>query len=45
MAIIVDNLTELIGNTPLLRPKTFTELAKLKGEYCLNWSISTLWVV
>ncbi|MDF2564816.1 MAG: cysteine synthase [Massilibacillus sp.] len=32
MAIIVDNLTELIGNTPLLRPKTFTELAKLKGE-------------
>lgn len=32
MAIIVDNLTELIGNTPLLRPKTFTELAKLKGD-------------
>lgn len=36
MAIIVDNLTELIGNTPLLRPKTFTELAKLKGDLLLK---------
>lgn len=32
MAMIVDNLTELIGNTPILRPQTFTKLAKLKGE-------------
>lgn len=36
MAIIVDNLTELIGNTPLLRPKTFTKLAKVKGDLLLK---------
>lgn len=36
MAVIVDNLTELIGNTPLLRPHTFSELAKLKGELLLK---------
>ena len=27
--IIVDNLTELIGNTPILRPRKFTEIAKI----------------
>lgn len=32
MSVIVDNLTELIGNTPLLRPAAFTKLAKLQGE-------------
>ncbi|MCE5287029.1 MAG: cysteine synthase A [Pelosinus sp.] len=32
MSVIVDNLTELIGNTPLLRPKAFTKLAKLQSE-------------
>jgi cysteine synthase A len=32
MSVIVDNLTELIGNTPLLRPKAFTKLARLQSE-------------
>jgi len=32
MAVIVDNLTELIGNTPLLRPNAFSKLARVKGE-------------
>ncbi len=32
MAVIVDNLTELIGNTPLLRPNSFAKLARVKGE-------------
>lgn len=30
MSVIVNNLTELIGNTPLLRPNTFKQLAKIK---------------
>ena len=30
MSVIVNNLTELIGNTPLLRPNTFKYLAKIK---------------
>jgi cysteine synthase A len=30
--IIVDNLTELIGNTPLLRPHAFRRLAKIEGS-------------
>lgn len=34
--VIVDNLTELIGNTPLLRPKAFAKLAKLQGELLLK---------
>lgn len=34
--VIVDNLTELIGNTPLLRPKSFAKLAKLQGELLLK---------
>lgn len=29
MSIVVNNLTELIGNTPLLRPSTFSRLAKI----------------
>ena len=32
MSVIVDNLTELIGNTPLLRPNAFAELAKLHAD-------------
>jgi cysteine synthase A len=28
--IIVDNLTELIGNTPILRPHAFRRLAKIE---------------
>jgi cysteine synthase A len=32
MAVIVDNLTELIGNTPLLRPNSFAKLARVQGE-------------
>jgi cysteine synthase A len=36
MAVIVDNLTELIGNTPLLRPNSFSKLAKLNGELLLK---------
>lgn len=36
MPVIVDNLTELIGNTPLLRPKAFSKLAKLEGELLLK---------
>jgi len=30
-AIIVDNLTELVGGTPLLRPHRFSKLAKIDG--------------
>ncbi len=36
MAVIVDSLTELIGNTPLLRPRAFAKLAKLQGELLLK---------
>ncbi len=36
MAVIVDNLTELIGNTPLLRPNSFSKLAKLNSELLLK---------
>lgn len=36
MSVIVDNLTELIGNTPLLRPAAFTKLAKLQGVLLLK---------
>ncbi len=36
MAVIVDNLTELIGNTPLLRPNNFARLAKLNAELLLK---------
>ncbi len=36
MAAIVDNLTELIGDTPLLRPKSFAKLAKLQGDMLLK---------
>lgn len=36
MPIIVDNLTELIGNTPLLRANSFTKLAKLNAELLLK---------
>ena len=36
MAVIVDNLTELIGNTPLLRPNNFAKLAKLNAELLLK---------
>lgn len=36
MSVIVDNLTELIGNTPLLRPRAFTKLAKLQGDLLLK---------
>jgi cysteine synthase A len=36
MAVIVDNLTELIGNTPLLRPNSFAKLAKLNSELLLK---------
>ena len=36
MAAIVDNLTELIGNTPLLRPNSFAKLAKLNSELLLK---------
>ncbi len=32
MPAIVDNLTELIGNTPLLRPNSFAKLARLNAE-------------
>ncbi|MBP2660095.1 MAG: cysK [Firmicutes bacterium] len=36
MAAIVDNLIELIGNTPLLRPNSFAKLAKLNSELLLK---------
>ncbi|TWH47563.1 cysteine synthase A [Sporomusa sp. KB1] len=36
MSYIVDNLTELIGNTPLLRPNSFSRLAKLNAELLLK---------
>lgn len=36
MSIIANNLTELIGNTPLLRPQTFTKLAKLQADLLLK---------
>lgn len=36
MPVIVDNLTELIGNTPLLRPNSFAKLAKLNAELLLK---------
>ncbi|HWR43923.1 cysteine synthase A [Sporomusa sp.] len=36
MPAIVDNLTELIGNTPLLRPNSFAKLAKLNAELLLK---------
>jgi cysteine synthase len=32
MSKIVDNLTELIGDTPLLRPNSFSRLAKVEAE-------------
>jgi cysteine synthase A len=35
MSIIVNNLTELIGNTPILRPEVFKKLAKLKDTELL----------
>ncbi|HWR08597.1 cysteine synthase A [Sporomusa sp.] len=36
MPAIVDNLTELIGNTPLLRPNSFAKLARLNAELLLK---------
>jgi cysteine synthase A len=36
MPVIVDSLTELIGNTPLLRPRAFSKLAKLPSELLLK---------
>jgi cysteine synthase A len=36
VSYIVDNLTELIGNTPLLRPNSFSRLAKLNAELLLK---------
>ncbi|WP_094606719.1 O-acetylserine sulfhydrylase [Sporomusa silvacetica DSM 10669] len=36
MSYIVDNLTELIGNTPLLRPNSFSRLAKLNAQLLLK---------
>jgi len=36
MSVIVDNLTELIGNTPLLRANTFAKLAKLNAKLLLK---------
>jgi len=36
VSFIADNLTELIGNTPLLRPNSFAKLAKLQGELLLK---------
>lgn len=36
MAAIAENLTELIGNTPLLRPNSFAKLAKLEGDLLLK---------
>lgn len=30
MSVIVNNLTELIGNTPMLHPKRFLKLAKIE---------------
>jgi len=35
MNIIVDNLTELIGNTPILRPNSFSKLAKITDSELL----------
>ncbi|MDR1395247.1 MAG: pyridoxal-phosphate dependent enzyme, partial [Deltaproteobacteria bacterium] len=32
MSSAVDSLTDLIGNTPLLRPKNFMKLAKVKSD-------------
>jgi cysteine synthase A len=36
MTSAVDSLTDLIGNTPLLRPRNFSRLAKLKTELLLK---------
>lgn len=36
MSVIVNNLTELIGNTPLLRANTFAKLAKLNAQLLLK---------
>ncbi|QDR79305.1 cysteine synthase A [Sporomusa termitida] len=36
MPAIVDNLTELIGNTPLLRPNSFAKLARLNADLLLK---------
>jgi cysteine synthase A len=36
MAAIAENLTELIGNTPLLRPNSFSKLAGLEGDLLLK---------
>ncbi|ADY57015.1 cysteine synthase [Syntrophobotulus glycolicus DSM 8271] len=36
MSEIVNNLTELIGDTPLFRPNSFAKLAKLSGELLLK---------
>ena len=35
MSVIVDNLTELIGNTPILRPNSFSKLAKITNSELL----------
>ncbi len=35
MNVIVDNLTELIGNTPILRPNSFSKLAKITDSELL----------
>ncbi|MDR2422503.1 MAG: pyridoxal-phosphate dependent enzyme, partial [Deltaproteobacteria bacterium] len=32
MSNAVDSLTDLIGNTPLLRPRNFVKLAKVKAD-------------
>ena len=36
MASVVDSLTDLIGNTPLLRPKSFLKLAGIKADLLLK---------
>ena len=36
MTTAVDSLTDLIGNTPLLRPRNFSRLAKLKTKLLLK---------
>ncbi|MDR3349547.1 MAG: cysteine synthase A [Acidaminococcales bacterium] len=36
MATAVDSLTDLIGNTPLLRPKSFLKLARIKADLLLK---------
>lgn len=35
MSVIVDNLTELIGNTPILKPNSFSKLAKITDSELL----------